>query len=226
MFVVYKHTTPTGKVYIGITSRKPEHRWNHGNGYKGNKHFQRAIQLYGWDNIEHEILASGLTHDQACALEIRMIAKYDSTNPQKGYNHSTGGDGATGVHPSEETRKKMSELRKGRRVSEETRKRLSDSLKGHVYSEETRKKISESSKGKTISKEQRSKISNALKGRIGPNQKTVICVETGAKYSSISQAAMETGLNRGHISEVCNGRLKKTGGFHWKYAQQEEEKPC
>ena len=27
-FCVYKHTTPSGKVYIGITSRKPKERWD------------------------------------------------------------------------------------------------------------------------------------------------------------------------------------------------------
>ena len=30
-YTVYKHTSPSGKVYIGITCRKPEYRWNHGN---------------------------------------------------------------------------------------------------------------------------------------------------------------------------------------------------
>lgn len=33
-YTVYKHTSPSGKVYIGITCRKPEYRWNHGKGYK------------------------------------------------------------------------------------------------------------------------------------------------------------------------------------------------
>lgn len=218
-YVVYKHTTPSGKVYIGITGNKPEYRWDHGNGYKCNRHFWSAIQLNGWDGIEHEILVSGLTRDQACAMEINLIAKYDSTNPEKGYNHSTGGGGPTGISRSAETRKKMSELRKGRRASEETRKRLSESLRGHVISEKTRKKISESSKGKTISEEQRAKISKALIGRAGPNQKPVVCVETGVIYPSIARAAKENGLSSGHISAVCKGKFKKTGGFHWEYAR-------
>ena len=55
MYVVYKHTTPSGKVYIGITGLKPERRWRNGNGYKDNEHFYRAILKYGWDNIKHEI---------------------------------------------------------------------------------------------------------------------------------------------------------------------------
>lgn len=30
MWIVYKHTSPVGKVYIGITHQKPEKRWQKG----------------------------------------------------------------------------------------------------------------------------------------------------------------------------------------------------
>ena len=33
-YTVYKHISPSGKVYIGITKRKPEYRWNKGKGYR------------------------------------------------------------------------------------------------------------------------------------------------------------------------------------------------
>lgn len=32
-YYLYRHTTPSGKVYIGITCQKPENRWNNGRGY-------------------------------------------------------------------------------------------------------------------------------------------------------------------------------------------------
>lgn len=35
-YTVYKHISPSNKVYIGITSRKPELRWRKGNGYYNN----------------------------------------------------------------------------------------------------------------------------------------------------------------------------------------------
>ena len=72
-WTVYKHTTPSNKVYIGITHMKPEYRWNHGRGYKSNHHFYNAILKYGWENITHEILATGLTQDQAETLEREYI---------------------------------------------------------------------------------------------------------------------------------------------------------
>lgn len=32
-FIVYKHTSPSGKCYVGIISQAPEYRWGN-NGYK------------------------------------------------------------------------------------------------------------------------------------------------------------------------------------------------
>ena len=63
---------------------KPEYRWNHGRGYKSNHHFYNAILKYGWENITHEILATGLTQDQAETLEREYIFQWGSRNPNYG----------------------------------------------------------------------------------------------------------------------------------------------
>lgn len=179
MYTVYKHTTPSWKVYIGITGQKPEKRWKNGNGYKDNEHFYRAILKYGWENIKHEIVQNGLTKQQACDLEIELIAKYDATNPKHGYNNTMGGEANI---PSKEARKKMSEALKGannpmygEHPSAETRRKLSEALKGvnnPMYgkqrSAETRRKISEKKKGKHLSAETRKKISESEKGVNNP----------------------------------------------------------
>ncbi len=51
-FCVYKHTSPSGKVYIGITCKVPEIRWGT-NGYYYRKQtvFYNAIKQYGWENF-------------------------------------------------------------------------------------------------------------------------------------------------------------------------------
>lgn len=37
LFIVYKHVSPSGKVYVGITSQQPEDRWgSSGQGYADN----------------------------------------------------------------------------------------------------------------------------------------------------------------------------------------------
>lgn len=151
MYTVYMHKCPNGKVYIGITSQKPKARWDYGRGYIKNDHFYRAIQKYGWENIEHIILEQNLFKEEATELEIRLIKKYKSNDFKFGYNMSSGGEfGGSGVVVSQETRKKLSEKRKGRKTPEYVKEKISQSLKGHSISEETKRKISKTLKEKNL----------------------------------------------------------------------------
>lgn len=69
-WTVYAHIAPNGKMYVGITSQKPENRWRNGlSGYNSNDHFCNAIRKYGWENFQHEIIASGLTIEEASNME-------------------------------------------------------------------------------------------------------------------------------------------------------------
>lgn len=128
-YTVYMHTSPSGKRYIGITSKTPpEKRWGkNGYAYKPNKYFWRAIQKYGWDNFEHEILFKGLSKEEAEAKEIELIALYKSCDGNCGYNIEHGGN-CTGTH-SEETKRKISAKNIGKQCSEETKKKIGDGHK-------------------------------------------------------------------------------------------------
>ena len=93
---VYKHIFPNGKVYIGITSNSPTVRWRSGKGYgKSQPLMYNAIHKYGWENVDHEILFTGLTEREAKTKEIELIAKFKSDNVEHGYNISKGGEGGT-----------------------------------------------------------------------------------------------------------------------------------
>lgn len=90
-YSIYKHTTPDGKIYIGITSVNPEKRWGV-NGINYNKqYFYEAIKEFGWDNIKHEIIATNIDRVYAECFEKALIKMYDSTNKENGYNVSDGG---------------------------------------------------------------------------------------------------------------------------------------
>ncbi len=148
-YIVYKHTSPSGKVYIGITGQTTKQRWGcNGNGYKYCPYFWRAIQKYGWENIEHEILYEGLTEEEACEMEVKLIAEYNATDPAHGYNDLIGGtSGKHGRPYTEEQLRKMSEVSKKRWEDPEYRQRLSDAHKGKILPPEQRQKMSDAHKG-------------------------------------------------------------------------------
>lgn len=86
LYSVYKHTSPNGKVYIGITKMNPELRWQNGAGYKENNKFWKDILFYGWSNIKHEILYVDLTEEEAKNKEVELISRYKSNDEAFGYN--------------------------------------------------------------------------------------------------------------------------------------------
>lgn len=99
-YVVYKVTnTVNGKFYIGITNNIKT-RWS-GNGTQyrtrgGNltsRPFWNAIQKYGWENFEKEILISNLSMEEAFEKERELIMNMKSNVKGIGYNVAPGGNG-------------------------------------------------------------------------------------------------------------------------------------
>lgn len=230
IFTVYKHTTPNNKLYIGITSRRPQTRWANGFGYRNNEYFFNAISKYGWDNIKHEILFENLTEEEAKLMEQCYIALYDSINPKNGYNQTLGGEGTLGYHMSQETKTKISNSKKrgyikenhpnyGKRLPLETRRKISNSNKGKKLSEETRRKISQNHSrhtlGKHLSKETREKISKNhanVKGINNPGCKKVVCVTTGEVFNYIREAALKYNIKeQSNITACCKNKIRIAG---------------
>ena len=91
-YSVYIHTNKVnGKRYVGVTRVKPERRWAKGEGYRDNSHFYAAIKKYGWDNFEHNVIKVD-TEEKMFELEKYYIQLYDTTDQNKGYNQSIGGE--------------------------------------------------------------------------------------------------------------------------------------
>lgn len=190
-YTVYMHVFPNGKKYIGITKDDVVERWKNGFGYKTQFVFT-AIVKYGWDNIEHRILYTNLTKKEAMQKERELIEEHRSLLNENGYNVDFGGDGH--FH-SEETRKKISKSKTGRKVSEETKEKLRIAM-----TDERKRKMQEAS---------------AKKCSIA-----VECIETGIVYSSATQAQLMTGIDLAGICKCCKKlpKYKTAGGYHWKYA--------
>ena len=164
---VYVHTCKdNGKKYVGCTTQdSPERRWKEGRGYCRNKHFYSAILKHGWINFQHEVFEVD-SKEEMYRKEIELISFYHSNDPRYGYNNSSGGEkGALGCTRSEETRKKMSQAKKGQIRSEESRQRIAESNRRKAKDPEFRRKISEAKKGKTLSEEHRKRLSEGHRNR-------------------------------------------------------------
>lgn len=208
-YCVYKHTFPNGKTYIGITGKPLAQRWKRGKNYRNNVYMTRAVEKYGWENIDHEIIESELTKPEAEAKERELIALFKSNVPEYGYNITSGGE-CIGKH-SDETKQKLREIRARLNKNPEYIRHLSESHKGK----------SPANKGVPMSDEQKRKLSIAKRGCEGHGFVRVLCVETGVIYDSLTEAAKATGSRREKICDVCRHNRKTTNGFHWKYVGEQ-----
>lgn len=88
-YYIYEHIFPDGSKYVGITKQEPQKRWGkNGEQYKRQPVY-KAIQKYGWDNIQHNIIANNLTVDEAKQLEQAIISRENLES--NGWNRRKGG---------------------------------------------------------------------------------------------------------------------------------------
>ena len=201
MYSVYKHTSPSGKIYIGVTSRRPKLRWHNGSGYADNEYFTRAINKYGWNNFSHEILMTNLSKEEAESKEIELIALYHSNEREYGYNIENGGS-LCGKH-SEYTKMKISNALKGKKNP-----RFGKKYHNQMYK----------SRG-VMGKEEWLRRSLSHKGQVPVNKKQVRQLSLSGEeiriFNSMLDASKETGIEVSNISRCANGERKSAGGFIW-----------
>lgn len=214
-YTVYAHINKVnGKIYVGITKQHPQRRWRHGLAYFENKHFYNAILLYGWNNFEHQIVASHLTAEEACNFEKLLVDKFDLKNSNLGYNQMDGGSlpprmvGINhpnyGHHLSKTTRDKISKTKTGQKHS--------------PHSDETKRKISEGNKGKPKphTEEFKKMLSIRNAGANNPHAKRVICIETGQIFNTAKEASLFIGKNDSAVKASIHTNTR-AGGYHWQY---------
>lgn len=244
LWSVYRHTSPSNKVYIGI-AKDVKHRWRgDGSGYKGSNRIYYAIKKYGWDNFKHDIIATNLTREEACEMEIDLINKYHSTDPKYGYNLREGGQHGT---LSPESIEKLKTSLKGHPVSDKVRKLLAEINQIPIICIET-KEIFESAVAAADKMSLcRTSVSRAARGKQdtcggyhfawlsdyenGTVKKfipkpavytKVRCITTGEEFNSICEASRKTGLSRRGISYACNGVYKTCGKMQWEFIKPEQ----
>ena len=230
-YVVYRHTAPNGKMYIGITSKPPSYRWDFGRGYITNQHFIRAINKYGWNNIKHDILLENLTAEEVSLAEEIFIHYWDLTNPNNGYNHETGG--IKNFTVSDETRRRLSIACSGekngmygKKHTKESKQKMSESsknkpnpMKGKHHTIETKEKMSKAKRGKKLSQMHRKHLSESHRKR----KVDMFDKQSGEylqSFNSILDASKTMNINYSTITNCCRGVYKTAGGYLWKYKEK------
>ena len=202
------HLFPNGKIYVGVTGQKPKHRFGNGfHAYGWNKKMVSDIEKYGWANVKHIILFSGLSKEDADKKEIEIIKEAKSHLPNIGYNVSMGG-GSTG-RLSLEQRKKISMIQMGRKRPEGFGKFIAEVHRGNKYrqgdvlSQATKDKMSQSHiNNPKLSKKIEQRDLNGVLIKVWP---------------SISEAERQTGFSNSAIVCCLKGKSKTSYGFKWYY---------
>jgi hypothetical protein len=172
-------------------------------------------------------LKQNLTENEAFKHEMYMISVFGRKNLGTGIlrNKTDGGEGPS--NPSIETRKKMSDVKKGKLLSDEHKRKMREAHKNP--SEEFRKKISYATKGeknpmygKRHSEETKQKISRMRKGKntkppthtteyefISPEGELI-------KGKNIAEFARIYNLNVSALYDIKRGKRKQYNGWRLK----------
>ena len=170
-------------------------------------------------------LKKNLTEAEAFRHEIYMITVFGRKDLETGIlrNRTDGGEGASGLVMSEETRKTLSELKVGEKnpnygkeMSEEQKQKISEKRKGTKLSEEHKDKIRQKMMGNTWNVGK--KLSDETKRKVGEAQKgnqymkgMKFSEETKQKMSEAHKGKTPTEETRKKLSEA------KKGNQNWKY---------
>jgi hypothetical protein len=133
MAIVYRHhrLDKNEVFYVGI-------------GNKESRAFDMVHRNHIWKGIKSrsevdvEIVARDLSWELACELEQLMISEYGRIDLHSGTlaNLTDGGDGSVGVKQSQESIDKRANSNRGRKNTEETKRKMSEARKGIVFTAE------------------------------------------------------------------------------------------
>lgn len=163
-FYTYVHIRlDTGKVFYVGKGKKDRFKSTN----KRSNHWKNIVNKAGF---LPKIVFFNLSEQSAFDTERSLISIYKSI----GYdlvNKTNGGEGPSGMKHSEETKRKWSMAKKGKKLgsySEDHRYKISQGLKGRVVSLETRQKISEKTKEAMKNPDVKQKMSCAKLGKLRP----------------------------------------------------------
>ncbi len=220
LFYVYEHWRPDRDecFYVGKGQARRANDMHRGRN-RFHHFIQAKLSRLGLA-VEVKIVASGLSEEEAFALERERIAMWRSDGADL-CNMSAGGEGPSGLKHTEEWKRANSERMKGRAVSEETRQKLSEAAIGNQRglgskrSAEAIKRTAAAHRGKKRSPEHCAKMSAARKGKPGkPHTQDAIdrirAKQIGRPKSEATRAAMRKPKSEEHKRKLSEINMGKT----------------
>jgi len=196
--------------YIGssirVNARRDNHLWNLRNNKHTNSYLQNSFNKHGEENFQF------IKIENVCEEKLLEREQYyiDTLHPK--YNLRRIAERGGGII--------------GRVCSEETKRKIGNANRGKSPSQEARDKMSATRRGKFLTEEHKNNISRSL-STLTVNFKSVKQFSLDGKllntFNSITEASKESKVSRTHISSVCKGKRKTTGGFKWKYKFKKEK---
>ena len=229
------------KIYIGQTTQhNVATRWaEHIKSITSDKdsYLIRAFRYHGLENFIFNVIIE-ISDDQLDKAETEEILKKNSLSPN-GYNIREGG--SRGKHSQEsidkireshigkthtdETKEKLRQLNLGKKKTIETKEKNRQSMLGKPKTRESIEKSAKARTGLKRSDDVKEKISSSRQIEVEQWSIEGKYIQT---YPSIKKATIETGCN--DISKCCRGKYKQSGGFIWKYKDENycknNEKSC
>ncbi len=187
----------TGKRYIGI------HDGDVNDSYLGSgRYLCRAVKKYSAKNFERQVLVLCENREYACFLEECYVDEDFIADPNT-YNVKLGGENAP---LTKETRRRISEARKGKPLSEEHRRNISVGTKKALSRPEVKRKLGSGRRGVPIEQDQRDAIIKAnIKRFSDPNERAKV-----GEHNRRTWADPEVRKRRSRgISKAVRGKKRK-----------------
>lgn len=232
MFIYCITNKINGKRYIGQTIMSVEKRWmKHRSKTGGCPLLANAIKSYGANAFDIKILCRATSMAELNDRESFCIRIFKTMHPL-GYNLQSGG--GAGRRVSEETKLKISQSSKGRKIgpiSEELRRKRSAARIGRRLPHATKQKLSENMLGKKKSASHCKAISAAktgsghhlfgVFGKENKLSKPIVWLNYGRIFYGISEASRETGLSTSSIVAILKGRRLSYLGNVFEYLNED-----
>ncbi len=239
-----------GKTYVGVTKRSLTTRWSAHLWTAVNKaktYFHRAIAKYGPESFKVEPIASCLSVESAVATERLLIQQWRPDYNQTNGGEFTVGKHASkeaiariaaanrGKRRTPAMNAANRALKKAQWAARTPEARQAavgalDRARGRIDRGKQRSASAESARERVWTDESRAKLSASCMGRRHPREvldrmaatknKAVVCVETGERFKSVSEAAQAAGLSIGTISRVCRGIRPTAGGMRFTFERE------